>query len=146
MLANGVPGSNRLIPQQLRGVRSRFEEGCFLDHPAIPEDRDVLRRHVSVSSAHVPLHRHGIASGPLKNHLVPDLWLREGLRHRPLNVFAPDLPVASRNSQSHEIRGIFVRIMPVGVRAVVEEPPGDPLSRSPVVAVSLIGASLGADV
>src|SRR5262249_4959342 len=56
---------------------------------------------------------------------IADLGLGQGSCNRALDVLAPDLARAVTCLQPHEVRGLFARIVSVGVAAVLDELAGD---------------------
>ena len=94
----------------------------FLNHPAITKRLDVPRSFLSILCALLALHSDRISTCALEHDLVTDLGLGEGLRDRALDVLSPHLARTVPRSESHEIRRILVRVMPVAIPAVVDEP------------------------
>src|ERR1700733_2348237 len=128
VLLHRLAGSYGLIPNDLCRRGPRLKEALLFDNPAVAEDFRVLRPQQSVGAALLTFDGHDIATGTLKNHFVSDLRLREGLGDRALNVFSPDLARAIPRLQSHEIRRLLIRIVSVGIPAVIEELADDALS------------------
>ena len=129
VLPHRLSSPHALIPYDLCGRGTRFEEALFLDSPLVAKYLHVLRSELALGVVLLSLHCYRITSGPLQNDLIPDLRLGKRFRHGALNVPPPDLAYAVRCLESHKIGRFLIRVVPVRISAIIQEPAGDPLAR-----------------
>src|SRR5439155_25307724 len=98
------PRIDRGIPNYLGGRRALGETRALFNYPLVAMSFDALFLQLSLGVTLLPLDSDHLASGFLKGDLIADLGLRERFRHGPLEILAPDLPVALPCLHAHEVR------------------------------------------